>query len=92
MFALSFRAEPLQKKKKVDPKKDQAAKERLKKRIRRLEKASQELVPIEDFITPVKFLNKARYGPSRVEVFRAKEFCDLQEVPSALHTCNGKGS
>ncbi|KAB0406840.1 hypothetical protein E2I00_006163, partial [Balaenoptera physalus] len=45
VFALSFRAEPLQKKKKVDPKKDQAAKERLKKRIRRLEKASQELRP-----------------------------------------------
>ncbi|XP_059750155.1 large ribosomal subunit protein mL40 isoform X2 [Balaenoptera ricei] len=58
-----MRAEPLQKKKKVDPKKDQAAKERLKKRIRRLEKASQELVPIEDFITPVKFLNKARQRP-----------------------------
>ncbi|XP_067556013.1 large ribosomal subunit protein mL40 isoform X1 [Pseudorca crassidens] len=58
-----MRAEPLQKKKKVDLKKDQAAKERLKKRIRRLEKASQELVPIEDFITPVKFLNKARQRP-----------------------------
>lgn len=63
MFALSFRAEPLRKKKKVDPKKDQAAKDRLKKRIRRLEKASQELIPIEDFITPVKFLNKERWGP-----------------------------
>ncbi|XP_023976672.1 large ribosomal subunit protein mL40 [Physeter macrocephalus] len=58
-----MRAEPLQKKKKVDPKKDQAAKERLKKRIRRLEKASQELIPIEDFITPVKFLNEARQRP-----------------------------
>ena len=58
--ALCFRAEPLRKKKKVDPKKDQAAKERLKKRIRRLEKATQELIPIEEFITPVKFLNQAR--------------------------------
>ncbi|XP_024833654.1 39S ribosomal protein L40, mitochondrial isoform X1 [Bos indicus x Bos taurus] len=57
------RAEPLRKKKKVDPKKDQAAKERLKKRIRRLEKATQELIPIEDFITPVKFLNQARQRP-----------------------------
>uniref|UniRef100_A0AAA9SEM5 Large ribosomal subunit protein mL40 n=1 Tax=Bos taurus TaxID=9913 RepID=A0AAA9SEM5_BOVIN len=55
--------EPLRKKKKVDPKKDQAAKERLKKRIRRLEKATQELIPIEDFITPVKFLNQARQRP-----------------------------
>ncbi|XP_070241789.1 large ribosomal subunit protein mL40 isoform X1 [Bos mutus] len=55
--------EPLRKKKKVDPKKDQAAKERLKKRIRRLEKATQELIPIEDFITPVKLLNQARQRP-----------------------------
>ncbi|XP_057599754.1 39S ribosomal protein L40, mitochondrial isoform X1 [Hippopotamus amphibius kiboko] len=58
-----MRAEPPRKKKKVDPKKDQAVKERLKKRIRRLEKASQELIPIEDFITPVRFLNKARERP-----------------------------
>ncbi|XP_037353086.1 39S ribosomal protein L40, mitochondrial [Talpa occidentalis] len=57
------RAEPLKKKKKVDPKKDQAAKDRLKKRIRRLEKASQELIPIEDFITPVKFFDKERQRP-----------------------------
>lgn len=63
MSALCFRAEPLRKKKKVDPKKDQAVKERLKKRIRRLEKAAQELIPIEDFITPVKFLNQARQRP-----------------------------
>lgn len=60
MFALSIRAEPLRKKKKVDPKKDQAARDRLKKRIRRLEKASQELIPIEDFITPVRLLDKVR--------------------------------
>ncbi|XP_005613884.2 large ribosomal subunit protein mL40 isoform X1 [Equus przewalskii] len=58
-----MRAEPLRKKKKVDPKKDQAVKDRLKKRIRRLEKASQELIPIEDFITPVKFLDQARQRP-----------------------------
>ncbi|XP_047416294.1 39S ribosomal protein L40, mitochondrial isoform X1 [Sciurus carolinensis] len=55
-----MRAEPLRKKKKVDPKKDQAAKDRLKKRIRKLEKASQELIPIEDFITPLRFLDKSR--------------------------------
>ncbi|KAL1788604.1 39S ribosomal protein L40, mitochondrial [Sigmodon hispidus] len=47
-------------KKKVDPRKDQAAKDRLKKRIRKLEKATQELIPIEDFITPVRFLDKSR--------------------------------
>lgn len=57
---LSTRAEPLRKKKKVDPKKDQAAKDRLKRRIRKLEKANQELIPIEDFITPVRFLDKSR--------------------------------
>nr|XP_051693206.1 39S ribosomal protein L40, mitochondrial isoform X1 [Oryctolagus cuniculus] len=60
---LPTRAEPLRKKKKVDPKKDQAVKERLKKRIRKLEKATQELIPIEDFITPAKLLDKARQRP-----------------------------
>ncbi|XP_077730816.1 large ribosomal subunit protein mL40 isoform X1 [Canis aureus] len=60
---IPMRAEPLRKKKKVDPKKDQAVKDRLKKRIRRLEKASQELIPIEDFITPVKLLDKTRQRP-----------------------------
>ncbi|XP_023416771.1 large ribosomal subunit protein mL40 isoform X2 [Cavia porcellus] len=58
-----MRAEPPRKKKKVDPKKDQAARDRLKKRIRKLEKASQELIPIEDFITPLKFLDKSRQRP-----------------------------
>ncbi|KAM7050470.1 large ribosomal subunit protein mL40 [Molossus nigricans] len=60
---IPLRAEPLRKKKKVDPKKDQAVKDRLKKRIRKLEKASQELIPIEDFITPVRFLDKVRQRP-----------------------------
>uniref|UniRef100_A0A8C3W4R1 Large ribosomal subunit protein mL40 n=1 Tax=Catagonus wagneri TaxID=51154 RepID=A0A8C3W4R1_9CETA len=68
-----MRAEPLRKKKKVDPKKDQAAKDRLKKRIRRLEKASQELIPIEDFITPVKFLNKERQRPPMELPFEESE-------------------
>ncbi|XP_066221472.1 large ribosomal subunit protein mL40 [Saccopteryx leptura] len=60
---IPMRAEPLRKKKKVDPRKDQAVKDRLKKRIRRLEKASQELIPIEDFITPVRFMDKVRQRP-----------------------------
>ncbi|XP_003478423.1 large ribosomal subunit protein mL40 isoform X1 [Cavia porcellus] len=60
---IPMRAEPPRKKKKVDPKKDQAARDRLKKRIRKLEKASQELIPIEDFITPLKFLDKSRQRP-----------------------------
>ncbi|XP_051829163.1 39S ribosomal protein L40, mitochondrial [Antechinus flavipes] len=61
--ALPVRGEPLKKKKKVDPKKEQAAKERLKKRIKRLEKATQELIPIEDFVTPVKYLAEERQRP-----------------------------
>lgn len=60
---IPMRSEPLRKKKKIDPKKDQAVKDRLKKRIRKLEKASQELIPIEDFIIPVKFTDKVRQRP-----------------------------
>ncbi|XP_068963387.1 large ribosomal subunit protein mL40 [Petaurus breviceps papuanus] len=63
--ALPVRGEPLRKKKKVDPKKEQAAKDRLKKRIRKLEKATQELIPIEDFITPVKYLEEGRQRPEQ---------------------------
>uniref|UniRef100_A0A2K6DFB3 Large ribosomal subunit protein mL40 n=1 Tax=Macaca nemestrina TaxID=9545 RepID=A0A2K6DFB3_MACNE len=55
------------------PKKDQAAKERLKRRIRKLEKASQELIPIEDFITPLKFLDKARQRPQVELTFEETE-------------------
>ncbi|XP_036613457.1 39S ribosomal protein L40, mitochondrial [Trichosurus vulpecula] len=63
--ALPVRGEPLRKKKKVDPKKEQAAKDRLKKRIKKLEKATQELIPIEDFITPVKYLEEERQRPEQ---------------------------
>lgn len=35
----------------------------MKKRIRKLEKATQELIPIEDFITPFKLLDTARQRP-----------------------------
>ncbi|XP_063171580.1 large ribosomal subunit protein mL40 [Candoia aspera] len=58
--ALPMRAEPPKKKKRVDPKKDQALKERLKKKIRKLEKAAQELIPIEDFIIPFRFMDEKR--------------------------------
>ncbi|XP_074062567.1 large ribosomal subunit protein mL40 [Macrotis lagotis] len=57
------RGEPLRKKKKVDPRMEQAAKERLRKRIKKLEKAAPELVPIEDFITPAKCLLEDRQRP-----------------------------
>uniref|UniRef100_J3SCQ9 Large ribosomal subunit protein mL40 n=1 Tax=Crotalus adamanteus TaxID=8729 RepID=J3SCQ9_CROAD len=58
--ALPMRAEPPRKKKKTDPKKDQALRERLKKKIKKLERAPQELVPIEDFIIPFRFMDEKR--------------------------------
>ncbi|XP_053135838.1 39S ribosomal protein L40, mitochondrial isoform X2 [Hemicordylus capensis] len=54
-----MRAEP-RKKKKVDPKRDIAIKERMRKKIKKLEKASQEMIPIEDFITPARFMDEKR--------------------------------
>ncbi|NXA39113.1 RM40 protein, partial [Eudromia elegans] len=53
------RAQP-KKKKKVDVKREQAQKERMKKKIRKLEKAAQEMIPIEDFLTPPKYLESNR--------------------------------
>ncbi|XP_059193316.1 39S ribosomal protein L40, mitochondrial [Centropristis striata] len=54
-----LRAEP-RKKKKVDPKREQQVRERMKKKLRRLEKVPPELIPIEDISTPAKCLDKTR--------------------------------
>ncbi|XP_023692872.1 large ribosomal subunit protein mL40 [Paramormyrops kingsleyae] len=54
------RAEPTKKKKKVDPKRDVEARERLKKKLKRMEKVPPELIPIEDFIVPSKYLDEIR--------------------------------
>nr|XP_015221316.1 PREDICTED: 39S ribosomal protein L40, mitochondrial [Lepisosteus oculatus] len=54
-----LRAEP-KKKKKVDPKRELAARDRLKKKLKKLEKVPPELIPIEDFITPAKYLDETR--------------------------------
>ncbi|XP_029019371.1 39S ribosomal protein L40, mitochondrial [Betta splendens] len=54
-----LRAEP-RKKKKVDPKRELIFRERLKKKLRRMEKVPPELIPIEDFITPTKCLDETR--------------------------------
>lgn len=54
-----MRAQP-KKKKKVDVKKEQAQKERMKKKLKKLEKAPPELIPIEDFITPLKYSESNR--------------------------------
>ncbi|XP_061459070.1 large ribosomal subunit protein mL40 [Rhineura floridana] len=57
--ALPMRAEP-KKKKKVDPKREIAQRDRMKKKIKKMEKVGQELIPIEDFITPVRFMDETR--------------------------------
>lgn len=53
------RAEP-KKKKKVDPRRELMIKERLKKKVKKLEKIPPELIPIEDFITPAKCFDEIR--------------------------------
>ncbi|XP_004072221.1 39S ribosomal protein L40, mitochondrial [Oryzias latipes] len=54
-----LRAEP-KKKKKVDPRREQMMRERLRKKLKKLEKVPPELIPIEDFITPIKCLDETR--------------------------------
>ncbi|KAJ7412045.1 39S ribosomal protein L40, mitochondrial [Willisornis vidua] len=48
------------KKKKVDVRREQAQKDRMKKKLKKLEKAAPELIPIEDFITPLKYSDGSR--------------------------------
>ncbi|XP_051888310.1 39S ribosomal protein L40, mitochondrial [Pristis pectinata] len=57
--SLPMRAEP-KRKKKVDPRREQAVRDRLKKRLKKLERVPPELIPIEDFVTPTKFLDESR--------------------------------
>ncbi|XP_054248735.1 39S ribosomal protein L40, mitochondrial [Indicator indicator] len=57
--SLPMRAQP-KKKKKVDVKREQAQKDRMKKKIRKLEKAAAEMIPIEDFVTPFKYSDGSR--------------------------------
>ncbi|NXY17323.1 RM40 protein, partial [Atrichornis clamosus] len=57
--SLPVRAQP-KRKKKVDVKREQAQKDRMKKKIKKLEKAAPELIPIEDFITPLKYSESNR--------------------------------
>ncbi|XP_063051711.1 39S ribosomal protein L40, mitochondrial [Engraulis encrasicolus] len=54
-----LRAEP-RKKKKVDPRREIMARERLKKRLRKLEKVPPEFIPIEDFIPSAKGYDEMR--------------------------------
>ncbi|NXJ35923.1 RM40 protein, partial [Ciconia maguari] len=57
--SLPTRAQP-KKKKKVDLKREQAQKDRMKKKIKKLEKLAPEMIPIEDFIPPVKYSDNNR--------------------------------
>uniref|UniRef100_A0A8C5JL90 Large ribosomal subunit protein mL40 n=1 Tax=Junco hyemalis TaxID=40217 RepID=A0A8C5JL90_JUNHY len=70
------RAQP-KKKKKVDVKKEQAQKERMKKKLKKLEKAAPELIPIEDFITPLKVRSLPALSPEESErrVLLLKKWC-----------------
>ncbi|XP_042344042.1 39S ribosomal protein L40, mitochondrial [Plectropomus leopardus] len=54
-----LRAEP-KKKKKVDPRREQLAKERMRKKLKRLERVPPEFIPIEDQIIPSKCLDETR--------------------------------
>ncbi|XP_028853138.1 large ribosomal subunit protein mL40 [Denticeps clupeoides] len=62
--SLPLRAEP-RKKKKVDPRRELMARERLKKKLKKLERIPPEFIPIEDFVTPAKCLDetRSREGP-----------------------------
>ncbi|NXT73524.1 RM40 protein, partial [Zapornia atra] len=57
--SLPVRAQP-KKKKKVDLKREQAQKDRMKKKLKKLEKAAPEMIPIEDFVTPIKYSDSNR--------------------------------
>lgn len=61
-LALCFISMEPKKKKKVDPRREQLARDRLKKKLRKLEKVPPELIPIEDFTTPTKCLDETRYS------------------------------
>ncbi|XP_037536191.1 39S ribosomal protein L40, mitochondrial [Nematolebias whitei] len=48
------------KKKKIDPRREQLIRDRLKKKLKKLEKVPAEFIPIEDFIVPAKLMNETR--------------------------------
>uniref|UniRef100_A0A8C6T2B4 Large ribosomal subunit protein mL40 n=1 Tax=Neogobius melanostomus TaxID=47308 RepID=A0A8C6T2B4_9GOBI len=67
-----LRAEP-KKKKKVDPRRELLIRERLKKKLKKMEKVPPELIPIEDFITPAKCMDEARTRSAPVISFEESE-------------------
>lgn len=79
-------AEP-KKKKRVDPRRELIMKERLRKKLKKLEKVPPELIPIEDFITPTKCLDEARtrsaaklsFEESEGRALLLKEWCRYKQ-------------
>ncbi|XP_061673491.1 39S ribosomal protein L40, mitochondrial [Syngnathoides biaculeatus] len=75
-------AEP-KKKKKVDPRREVMIRERLKKKLKKLERVPPEFIPIEDFVTPVKCLDQTRaraaprlsFEESESRALLLKEWC-----------------
>ncbi|XP_054466796.1 39S ribosomal protein L40, mitochondrial [Anoplopoma fimbria] len=81
-----LRAEP-KKKKKVDPRREQMLKERMRKKLKKLEKVAPELIPIEDLITPTKCLDETRersaprlsFEESEGRALLLKEWCRYKQ-------------
>ncbi|XP_056275434.1 39S ribosomal protein L40, mitochondrial [Pseudoliparis swirei] len=77
-----LRAEP-KKKKKVDPRREHMLKERMKKKLKKMEKVAPEFIPLEDLITPMKCLDETRerfalrlsFGESEGRALLLKEWC-----------------
>ncbi|XP_073485081.1 large ribosomal subunit protein mL40 [Aquarana catesbeiana] len=60
---LPMRAEP-KKKKKADPKRDQVVRDRLRKKLKKLERVPPELIPIDDFTPSPKLMEESRIRPT----------------------------
>ncbi|XP_035847042.1 39S ribosomal protein L40, mitochondrial isoform X2 [Sander lucioperca] len=81
-----LRAEP-KKKKKVDPRREQMLRERMRKKLKKLEKVPPELIPIEDLITPAKCLDETRersaprlsFEESEGRALLLKEWCRYKQ-------------
>ncbi|KAF3851305.1 hypothetical protein F7725_013077 [Dissostichus mawsoni] len=74
----SLRAEP-KKKKKVSPMSEQLQRDRLKKRVRRLEKVPPELIPVEDLVTPGALCSKPVFEESERRASLLKEWCRYKQ-------------
>ncbi|KAJ8263729.1 hypothetical protein COCON_G00161860 [Conger conger] len=67
-----LRAEPT-KKKRVDPRREQIKRERLRKKLKKLEKVPPEFIPIDDFLTPVRYRDETRVRTAPQLQFEERE-------------------